>query len=103
ILAAAVLLSRLPFAPLKTRHWILLGLGLTQVPVAAAVFVSGWFFLVGSRPTWTRFPNMARDFLQLLLLAYTLGFLIALTGAVYSGLVSSPDMEVEGAGSHASQ
>ncbi len=100
IVIAALLLPRLPYNPLTSRQWLLLGLGLTQIPAAVGVFVVGWFFLIGSRPRWRLQRRWLRNGAQLALVGYTLLFVIALTTAVYSGLVSSPDMEVEGSGSH---
>jgi hypothetical protein len=101
ILGLAFVLPRLPHCPLSTRSWALLGLGLTQVPVAAAVFIGGWFFAIAGRSTWLNLRRFQRNFLQLVLVFYSIGFLIALLGAVYSGLASSPDMSIEGAGSYA--
>src|SRR5690606_7726219 len=101
IAIAALLLPRLPLSTLGKRDWFLLGLGLTQIPAAAAVFVAGWFFAIASRARWAHLKSPLKDLGQVLLLIYTLGFLLTLTVAVYHGLVSSPDMEVEGAGSSA--
>jgi len=98
---AALVLPRLPLSPLKGRDWFLLGLGLTQVPAGAAVFVAGWFFAIAARSRFAHSKGRVRDLSQVLLLGYTLGFLMTLTVAVYQGLVSSPDMEVTGAGSSA--
>jgi hypothetical protein len=100
ILAAALLLPLLPYAPLKRTEWLLLGLGLTQVPVALALFVGGWFFAVGSRNAWPIAGRKTKNFLQVLLVLYSVAFVFSLTGSVYEGLVSSPDMEVSGAGSY---
>lgn len=102
IVVASLLLPRLPYSPLSSVQWLLLGLGLTQIPAVGAVFVGGWFFFVGSRNAWPPMGRKKKNFLQLLLWAYTVAFLLSLTGAVYEGLVSSPDMEVQGAGSHSS-
>ena len=98
---AALLLPRLPLSTLRARDWFLLGLGLTQIPAFAAVFVAGWFFAIASRPRWAHVRGAKKDIGQFLLLLYTLGFVLTLTVAVYQGLVSSPDMEVEGTGSSA--
>lgn len=100
IMAAAFLLPRLPFAPLAAWQWILLGLGLTQVPAVVALLVAGWFFAVGSRHKWPKMKRLRHNFLQVGLIGYTVLFLVVLTIAVYQGLVSSPDMEVRGAGSY---
>jgi len=100
IVAMAFILPRVPLCPLRTRSWLLLGLGLTQVPVAAAVFIGGWFFAIAARHSFLSLGRLSRNFLQLVLVFYSVGFLIALFGAVYSGLASSPDMSIEGAGSY---
>ncbi len=100
IVIAALLLPRLPFSPLGWPAWLLLGLGLTQVPVAVAVFIAGWFFAVGSRRAWPFFGRHRQNLLQLVLLFYSFAFILALFASVYDGLVSSPDMEIQGAGSH---
>jgi hypothetical protein len=102
ILAAAILLPRLPYSPLKSWQWILLGLGLTQVPSAVALLVAGWFFAIGARNQMKSLGAHTHNFLQLSLVGYTVVFLVILTFAVYEGLVSSPDMEVVGAGSYSS-
>jgi hypothetical protein len=99
ILLLAPVLGRLPGSPLRSWQWALLALGLTQVPLPVAGIVFGWFFLMAfqghyrpERPIWFN----AR---QLLLLALTLVFLGCLVGAVYDSLLSTPNMEVAGAGS----
>lgn len=103
LVLAAWLLPRLPYSPLTTKQWLLLGLGLTQIPVLLALLVVGWFFFVQARSHWKEQPSRRRNFLQLLLLFFTFCFFITLTGAVYKGLLSSPDMEIQGAGSSAHQ
>lgn len=100
ILVGSLILARLPFSPLKGHQWMILGLGLTQVPSAVALVVAGWFFAIASRRRWPRFGYYRHNLLHLGLIGYSFVFLIVLTAAVYQGLVSSPDMEVVGAGSH---
>ncbi|MCS7009047.1 MAG: hypothetical protein NZL93_03800, partial [Chthoniobacterales bacterium] len=48
-LAGAVVLSKLPGSPLKIGEWVLLSLGLTQIPVYGGLFFVGWLFLVWLR------------------------------------------------------
>jgi hypothetical protein len=100
ILLLAILLPKVPGCPIGTSSWLLLGLGLTQVPVFIAVFIGGWFFAVASRKQWTNLKRFRRNFLQLGLTGYSIGFVFAILGAVYAGLVSSPDMSIQGAGSY---
>src|SRR5690606_31927720 len=49
---AGWVLSPLPYAPPRFHPWLLLGLGVAQVPAAIAVWTAGWFFLIGSRRHW---------------------------------------------------
>ena len=99
VLGAAPLLARLPWAPLKTWHWALLGLGMTQVPVVAPILVALWFMAVGARAksppkVWWRF-----DLVQLGLFLLTIVAMVSLSAALYAGLADVPDMQVSGNGS----
>ncbi len=102
IVLASFLLPRLPFSPLTTWQWLLLGLGLTQVPSIVAIVVAGWFFAVGSTSDWPQMGRFKHNLLSLGLIGYSFTFLFVLTVAVYQGLLTSPDMDVEGAGSYGS-
>ncbi len=103
LMLAGWVLSRLPYAPLRFHQWLLLGLGLTQVPAAVAVWTAGWFFLIGSRRHWPKLGRFLHNFVHLGVIVYSVTFLSALLTIVYAGLVSSPDMEIVGAGSHSGQ
>jgi hypothetical protein len=99
IVAVALVLGRLPGAPLTTGQWLLLGLGLTQTsPIAAAVVVGLPFALAwrvrrpAARPLWF---NLA----QLLLILWALVALGCLYSAVETGLLLRPEMQVAGYGS----
>jgi hypothetical protein len=100
IVAGAFVLARLPQSKLRLHEWLLLGLGLTQVPVAVALLVVSWFFVMGSRAKWKRERRAIFNLGQLALVGATLVFLGSLSGAVYGGLVGAPDMQVEGSGSY---
>ena len=97
ILAACVLAS-LPRSPLRLIEWVLLAIGLTQVQVAAALLVVGWFFLLAWRGS--RKPDPSHrwrfNFLQLGLLLITLLFLVILVTAVGEGLLGDPEMFILG-------
>lgn len=103
IVVAAWFLGRLPYAPLSFRKWLLLGLGLTQVPAAVAVLTAGWFFVIGSRRIWPKMGRWTHNLVHLGIVFYSLSFLSGLLSIVYAGLVGSPDMEITGAGSHSGQ
>ena len=102
VLAAAIGLGKTDITPLRTRHWIVLGLGLTQVPAAVAVLVVGWLLALGLRGR-KQGPDrpLAFNLMQLLLVGITLSALVGLYMAVERGLLGIPDMQV--AGNHSTQ
>jgi hypothetical protein len=103
VAALAVALGRVPWTPLRTRHWLLLGLGLTQAPLPAAALVVVWLLALGlrgrlSESQRTRSPA-AFDLLQLALAGVTLAALVALLFAIQMGLLGTPVMQIAGNGS----
>ncbi|MBL9174899.1 MAG: hypothetical protein JNL10_15280, partial [Verrucomicrobiales bacterium] len=100
-LMAAVALSRLPASPLKTVEWVLLAMGLTQVPLPAALAVVGWLFFIAwrGRPAFQGVGDLAYNALQGLLVILTAVALGILVFAVGEGLLGSPEMFITGNGS----
>jgi len=101
VLLAAAGLSRLSITPLKLHHWMLLGLGLTQVPPVGALLIVGWFLAVGIRKR--RAPSEIPLYFnasQVLLFIWTAAALFVLYLAVEKGLLGIPDMQI--AGNHSS-
>jgi hypothetical protein len=96
---AAPLLARLPWAPLSTRQWLLLGLGMTQVHAVAPVLVVLWFVALGFRKARPIGHPVAFNTAQVGLLFLTLAAAIALYAAIHAGLLWQPDMQVQGNGS----
>ena len=94
----AVALGSVSYSPLRRIEWVLLGIGLTQVSVFAAMFVVGWLFLLAWRgkadcqplPSW-RFYLL--QFGIVLLTVVALGVLVAV---VYIGLLGDPRMFIVG-------
>lgn len=103
LLAVAAGMARIRTTPLKMRHWVLLVLGLTQVPVAAAMVVALWLLALG----WRRekgaavASNGAFDALQLALAGATVASLAILFTSIEHGLLGLPEMQVRGTGSSA--
>ncbi len=96
----AIALGRVAWTPLRTRHWLLLGVGLTQAPLPAAALVAVWLLALGwrgrlSEQERTRSPA-AFDLLQIVLAALTLAALVALLIAIQMGLLGTPSMQVAG-------
>jgi hypothetical protein len=102
LLLAAWLLGRYAPTNLKSRHWFILGLGMTQVPVVAPVVVVVWLALLGLRGRNEDLPWWLHDLVQLALVGLSLIALAMIYWAVHSGLLFQPDMQVAGAGSSGS-
>lgn len=102
LLIVAFGLGRSRLTPLRSMQWMLLMIGLSQLPVWSAALVAGWLFALALRG---RVPEdwSARRFnlVQVLLGLWTLAALSTLFGAVAQGLLGMPDMQVAGNNSSA--
>ena len=89
-------LGKVSLTPLKGRHWFLLLVGLSQIPMASAGLVIAWLMSLGWRahqsPAQWRYFNA----LQIILGGLTVLALGVLFIAVAQGLLSSPDMQITG-------
>ena len=105
LLVVSIGLSRIPWTPLKARHWLLLAIGLSQVPMAAIAFVFAWLVVMGWRQKYAAIPGgwALFNLRQLALIGFTFIALIILGVSIYQGLLGVPDMQVSGNGSHATQ
>ncbi|MGH9884727.1 MAG: hypothetical protein ACREBE_04325, partial [bacterium] len=103
LLAVAVLLAfalgRLAPTPLGSASWLLLFVGLTQVPIWLGLAIAGWLLALGWRRANTLRGDLAFDTLQVLLVAWTLFALAGLVFAIQQGLLGMPDMQIRGNGS----
>ncbi len=99
VFLAALCLGKIPLTPLKTGHWILLGLGLTQVSPVVALLIVGWLIALGLRKKHAPDHWFWFDGMQLLLSGWTLSALISLYEAVRNGLLGIPNMQISGNGS----
>ena len=93
-------LGRLPLTPLRFHHWLLLGLGLTQVPIGAAAIVVAWLLALGWRKSHgNRVRGAWFDVVQLGIAFVTAAALIALLVSIRTGLLGLPEMQIGGNGS----
>ena len=89
-------LGKIPLTPLKSRHWFLLLVGLSQIPMASAGIVIAWLMLLGWRADQSASQWRYFNVLQMMIGGLTLLALGVLFSAVAQGLLSSPDMQISG-------
>ncbi len=99
VLLTATLLGRLSLSPLATWQWLLLALGLAQLSALACVLAAGWFLALALRERKAPGSPRVHDLVQILLVLWTLVFMVELYAAVRQGLLLQPDMQVAGNGS----
>jgi hypothetical protein len=98
---AAIVLGCIGMSPLRVVEWVLLVIGLTQVPLVAALIVVGWLFLLawrGSEP-FQRLGAGSYNVLQILIAGVTVVAIGVLIFAVGAGLLGNPEMFITGNGS----
>ena len=89
-------LGKIALTPLKSRHWFLLLLGLSQMPMASAGLVIAWLMLLGWRAHQPATQGRYFNALQISLGGLTVLALGVLFTAVAQGLLGSPDMQITG-------
>ena len=100
-LLAAIALGKVARSPLHTAAWMLLAIGLTQVPLSAALTVVAWLFFLSWRgsESFQRLGQWSYNFCQLALIALSAVSLGILLTAVGEGLLGQPEMFIAGNGS----
>jgi hypothetical protein len=99
LLAVSYGLGRLPASPLTSTQWVLLGLGLSQIPALGALVVAGFVLALAVRRERPPQGTAAFDLAQLVLGAWALVSLGLVYVAIHRGLLFPPDMQVAGNGS----
>ncbi len=101
IVAVALGLGRTGRTPLKTLHWVLLGVGLSQIPIYYSIVVVGWLFALDTRGRIkSDLPKWQFNLMQVGLVLLTLVALSLLFYAVKQGLLGLPEMQIAGNGSN---
>ena len=96
----AWLLGRVEWTPLKTRHWLLLGLGFSTFNWPVLGIVVAWLLAAGARDRWrARIPAWQYNATQVLFALFTVVALLSIVGSLPGGLLGTPDMHVTGNGS----
>jgi len=89
-------LGKIPLTPLKSRHWFLLLVGLSQIPMAFAGIVIAWLMGLGWRASQSATELRYFNALQTIIGGLTVLALGVLFAAVAQGLLNSPDMQITG-------
>ena len=96
----AVILGRTTLAPLKTRHWLLLGLGFSTFNWPVLGFVVAWLLICGAKE---RFGSGTQwwhyNLGQFIVAGMTIVALLQIVFSLPIGLLGTPDMHVTGNGS----
>ncbi len=97
----AAILGRTSITPLKTWHWLLLGLGFSTFSWSALITVVVWLLVLGWRRTWSaKVGPWQFDLVQLVIAALTVAAMLALVSSMPLGLLGTPDMHIAGNGSY---
>ena len=100
LIVAALVLGRIQTTPLKTWHWLLLGLGFSTFSWLAFAVVAGWLLAYGARERLTQ--GLSRLWYNTAQIAFGLLALLAfaaILNSIPNGLLGEPDMSVAGFGS----
>lgn len=93
-------LGRSRWTPLPTRAWVLLALGLSQVPIVAIAMVFAWLLFLSWREKTPELSPGWFNLRQLAVVGLTAVALVILGAGVYQGLLGALEMQVRGNGSN---
>jgi len=101
LIVFALILGRVQFTPLTTRHWLLLGLGFSTFSWFVLGLVIVWLLLCGVREkseldlNWWKF-----NVVQVLIAGMTVVALSSVVMSLPAGLLGTPDMHIAGHNSY---
>jgi hypothetical protein len=93
-IVVALALGRVRRTPLRTRDWLLLGLGLSTFSWWVLIVFGAWLFVLDRRHETRIEKRWQFNAAQILLAAFSLGALAVLVSAIPYGLLGEPDMGV---------
>ncbi len=89
-------LSKIKLTPLKFWQWLLLLIGLSQIPIPASLVVIAWLMVLGVRREKPIADDNYFNIAQVGIAVLSLFSLIILFIAIEQGLLGSPDMQITG-------
>jgi hypothetical protein len=102
LVLASFALGENRWTPLRSWHWLLLAIGLSQVSVVAGAVFVGWLLALGWRARRAEgLGVIAFNLRQLAIVLWTVVAFVILGVSVYQGLLGAPEMQVRGNGSSA--
>ncbi len=102
LLIFAFILGKAKISPLKTRDWFLLGLGMSTASILVLLPILVWILVLKYRESKANeLKGLWRNLVQIALVLLTVVALLTIFGCVSMGLLSTPDMMIEGNSSHA--
>ena len=97
LLLAAIILGKTNLAPLKTWHWLLLGLGFSTFNWPAFGWIVLWLLASGARARWDGAGQWWRfNLAQMAVAGLTIIALATIVTSLPGGLLGVPDMSVTG-------
>ena len=97
----ALVLGRIGLAPLKSWHWLLLGIGFSTFSWPVLAVVAGWLLACGVRERWQPEVSWWRfNLIQLAIGGLTVVALLSVVTSLPLGLLGTPDMHVTGHNSY---
>ena len=98
LVVVSIALGRNRWTPLRTGHWLLLAIGLSQVDIVAGAVVVGWLLALGWRREHLgeKLGALVFDLRQIVLAVWTVAALVLIFTSVERGLLGAPAMQVSG-------
>jgi hypothetical protein len=93
----ALILGRVGLTPLRTHHWLLLGLGFSTFNWPVLGVVVAWLLACGAREKWEGNPTWWQfNLVQVVIGGATVIALMSIVSSLPQGLLGVPDMHVSG-------
>ena len=101
IVLVGSLLGQIPILPVKGWEWILLGVGMSTISFPGSLVVVCWFLAMAARnEVGIATSRLRHNIMQVFLVLLTVVALYNLLSIIPESLLSSPDMQIIGNGSH---